>query len=472
MDYLIKPWAHQLKVIEAAKDADEYALFLEMGAGKTASTINICRHKFVDHKRVLKTLVVCPIIMVRAWEKEWKLHSKVGKHVVALTGTGPERVKRLKKHLEIYPNAIVVVNYEALLSKGVLDAVTKFSPEVIIADESQRLKNHKSKRAQVVTALGSKALYRYILTGTPILNNPMDIFSQYLFLDQGKTFGHNFYSFRAKYFEDRNVGMPSFRHFPNWQMRRGSADELQKKIYKKAMRIKKEDCMELPPLVRTTYEVELSKEQRKVYDEMAQEFIAYLGDKACVAQNALTKILRLQQVITGFAKLDDKTVNWFTDVPRLRALNELVEDILPNKVIIWASFRDNYERIMLELQGHGPILQLVGGMSDKDRTEAVELFQKCPKHKIIVCNQKAAGLGVTLTAASYMIYFSRTYSLEDDLQSEARAHRGGSEVHEKITRIDLVAPKTVDEAILKALSSKQNIAENILTLRNHMQNIF
>jgi SNF2 family DNA or RNA helicase len=139
---------------------------------------------------------------------------------------------------------------------------------------------------------------------------------------------------------------------------------------------------------------------------------------------------------------------------------------------VWACFRENYQAIAdLLNEGKNPIEYrlLVGGMTEKDRLKSIEDFQTDPKVRVLVANQSAGGVGVNLTAASSMIYFSRNFSLEADMQSEARNHRGGSEVHDKITRIDLVAPGTIDEVVLDALLRKENLAANILAYKERFK---
>jgi SNF2 family DNA or RNA helicase len=151
----------------------------------------------------------------------------------------------------------------------------------------------------------------------------------------------------------------------------------------------------------------------------------------------------------------------------MEVLRETLEDLIDaHKVIVWACFRENYAMLssMLNEQKINHTV-LYGGMTEKQRVVNIEAFTKNDACRVLVANQAAAGLGINLVEASYSLYFSRNFSLEQDLQSEARNYRGGSEMHAKVTRIDLVTPGTIDEVILKALASKQNIADNILGFR-------
>lgn len=476
MDYLIKPWQHQLDAIEKATKGNHFAFFAEMGCGKTVMAINTLRYICASNKRLLRTLILCPIVVVEQWKREFHKHSKIGDSVICLKGDGKKRTALFKETAWDCDNPrakVFVTNYEALNIDDLFKLILFWKPEVVICDESQRIKNHKALRTKKVTWLSDIANYRYILSGSPILNTPMDIFSQFRVLDQGQSFGKNFFGFRAKYFYDKNAGMPKMKYFPNWQPLPSTLSDFNKIIYTKSIRVLKKDCLDLPPLVRKQVFADMSPKQASMYESMRKAFVAYLEGKTCVASMALVKGLRLQQITSGFFKTDEDEEIVYDDVPRLDALGELLEEITEHsKVIVWACFQKNYEMILdmiaksKEIKGH--TCTLTGGMSDKKRQESIDLFQENPDYKIMVANQGAGGIGVNLTAASYAIYYSRNFSLEQDIQSESRCHRGGSEIHEKITRIDIVTPNTIDEVILEALYRKENLANNILSLKGKL----
>lgn len=473
MQYLCKPWDHQLKAIERAlASPGGFAFFMDLGTGKTSTTINVLRHHYTRQGKILRTLILCPVVVCINWHREFKIHSKVADHVCVLTGSGKKRGELLRKALDgTSKHKIFVTNYEALSMKELYPLLVDFAPTIIVADEAHKIRNHKALRTKLAVQLADNASYKYILTGSPILNNPMDLFSQFRFLDGGATFGRNFYAFRLKYFYDKNAGMPSQRYFQNWQPRDGSFSEITRRISPLAITVKKKDCLDLPPLVRKRVFVPLAGAQAKAYREMKSLFVTYLQDKACVAQLAIVKGLRLQQILSGFMKMDDDagTIVHFPENPRLDALRELLEDMIPptEKVIVWSVFRDSYKQItdMFDDMKAFEYRTLVGGMTDKNRQEAIDSFQTNPKVRVLLANQQAGGVGVNLTAASYAVYYSRNFSLEADFQSEARNYRGGSQMHEKVTRIDLVTPETIDEAILDALARKESIADSVLKLR-------
>jgi len=469
MEYLIKPWAHQLEAIERARGVRDFALFFEMGTGKTATTINILRHKFTQSRQVMRTVIFGPPIILENWKREWGMHSKLSpKHILVLNGSQKKRVRAFLSNSDA---RILITNYESLLMKDLMAAIVQWAPEVLVFDESQRIKTPNSKRTKEAIKLADLASvrHRYILSGTPVLNSPMDLFSQFRALDCGETFSKNFFIFRAHYFFDKNAGMPRDRYFPNWQIRPGAVEELNKKILAKGTRVTKEECLDLPPLVRQEVRVELGAEQRKAYEEMRKDFITYLQDKACVSTMALTKALRLQQIVSGHVPLrgeagTEPVVYRFADNPRAHALKDILEEITPNhKVLIWAVFKENYVQIreVCELLGIRYV-EVHGEIGNIKKFEAVELLNTDPSVRVLIGHPASGGVGINLVSASYSIFYSRSFSLEQDLQAEARNHRGGSEVHARITRIDLVASETIDELISKKLASKEQMGEKLL----------
>lgn len=459
MDYKIPLWKHQLEAVQKSENLDEFAFLMDVGTGKTAACINAIRKKYEKHGKILKTLILAPPIVLKNWANEFLMHSYIpaGK-ITILSGSQKERIKKFTE------NSIFITNYESLLMKDLMAKFLEWGPEIIVADESHRVKNMQSQRTKKAIALADLAKYRYILSGSPILNSPMDIFSQFKFLDGGKRFGRNFYVFRAIYFYDKNAYMPKHIHFPNWQIKAGADKEISRKIHEVGIQIKKEDCLDLPPLVKQTIEVGMGAAQEKMYLQMEHEFIAYLDDKACVAQLALTKALRLQEIVSGYIKFEDDTIEDFKENPRKTALKELLEVITQeNKVIIWACFRQNYKHITSiceELQI--PFVEVHGDVPDTKKQKNVEAFQNDKEIKVFVGHPGSSGIGINLIEATYSIFYSRNFSLEHDIQAEARNYRGGSEKHKKITRIDLVCPGTVDELVLKKLALKQEIGQNIL----------
>ncbi len=473
MEYLIKPWAHQEKAIAKSYTEPNLALLFEMGVGKTGTAINILRGRYEYHKRVLRTLILAPLVVTRNWKDEFALHSRIDpKDILVLSGTGAKREQNLEKFLSGNPNKIVIMNYEALQNQAIYSTVYKWAPEVLICDEAHKLKDPQGKRAKLVYILSKLCPHRYILTGTPVLNSYLDVFMPYKILDGGETFGSNYYVFKDRYFKDKNAprrGTPGY--FPDWVFKNEMFQEFQQRLAHRSLQAKKSECLDLPPLTKIKRFVDLSSEQARMYKSMRDEYLTYVrsltgNPPIVIAQLAITKALRLQQIISGFAKDENGIIHDLGETPRLACLNELLEEIAVkqgSKVIVWAVFKENYRKIGQLCEKLGiKYTELHGGNSQQEKVDNMNTFRNDPDTKVIIANQNAGGVGVNLTEAAYSIYFSKNFSLEQDLQSEARNFRGGSEMHEKITRIDLIAPGTLDELVDEALRQKQNIAEAIL----------
>jgi len=459
-------WKHQSEAIHKAVPTSELGLFFEQGTGKTRTCIEILRRKFSKEGRVMRTLIVCPLIVCRNWKDEFAKYSKISPDkITILTGEGKKRVKVLEKLLD--RDSIIITNFEGVQVKDIPELLAQWGIEVLVVDESQRVKNPQSKRAKVIEHLSKGTTYRYILSGTPILNSPMDLFMQFKILDLGKTFGSNFFTFRAMYFEDKNAGMRGkHNYFPKWEPRANIFAEFNKLIKHRSVRVLKSECLDLPPMVRQKVYVGLSPAQRKLYEEMKKEYVTFIANekgtpKAVVAQLAITKSLRMQQILSGFAKDDEGTIHNL-ECPRLAALEEILEDLTPNhKVIVWAVFKENYKDIAAICQKLNiKFAELHGEIKDKN-TE-IDKFRLEEDCRVMIANQGAGGVGINLIEANYSVYYSKGFSLEHDLQSEARNYRGGSEMHSKVTRIDLIAEGTLDELINDSLANKQKISEVIL----------
>ena len=475
LTFSLTPYEWQFTAMKNAEHKSCYALLAEVGSGKTGAMINILRLKCGHNVGLMRTVIFTPLITLYNWQDEFKMHSNIDPKFVLPLAHAAKRNKSFEKQTKEFDKSIIIVNYEALLNENFFKLLQNWKPEVIIADEMHYIKNYRSKRAKALFKLAVNARLRYGMTGTPILNSPMDIFMQFKFLDLGASFGTNFFRFRARYFQDVNAAWSDKKsHFPKFEFIPSMVQEFNEKIYQSAIRVTKEQCLDLPPLIKKTIKVPLSKEQQKHYDTMKRDFIAFIESetekgttKAVVAQIALTKALRLQQICCGYMTTEDGEEINMKDVPRLKIVKELLEQITPDhKVILWCSFKNNYKQLgdiceALNLK-HGFI---TGSMSLDAKKETMDNLKNDPDFKVVIANRRAGGIGINLIEASYSIVFSRNFSLGEEIQSEARNYRGGSQIHERITKLDLCAPDTIDETVLAALKSKQKISDQIIDLK-------
>lgn len=487
MKFVREPWAHQLAAIQkqAALSLDgpqgsSFALFMDPGVGKSSTAINIWRNRCNTEKRFLRTLVFCPPIVVPNWRDEFRLNSSIPMEKLRLlTGPGKRRVTHF--HRLAFPVSkaqpqpgIFVTNYESLLMPELFELFRIWQPEAIIFDESHELKNYKakrSKRAEELANAGPLIPFKQILTGSPVLKDAMDLFQQFLILDGGQTLGRNFFIFQARYFRDRNAGMPKDRYFPDWQLMTQEKDgidgatALSAAIAPKSVSAKKAECMDLPPFVQTTLKVPMTSEQVRMYEEMKRDFITYMEGDACVATLAVTKALRMMQIASGYLKATESGLELPIDgAPKQEALKSLLAHLAPNhKVLVWAVWKNNYAQIRQVCEELNiKYVEINGEVSEKARNAAVLAINEDPTVRVLIGHPGSGGVGVNLVGASYSIFYSRTFSLKHSIQAEARNYRGGSEIHEKITRYDLVCENSIDELVSEALASKLELSDKLL----------
>jgi len=481
--FKLRPYKWQLEALEMSRQMGSVGLLAEMGTGKTGALINILRLHYGRHKRMMRTLILTPLVTVYNWQDEFGIHSYIKKEdiVVLDKRSSKAKINQALKQIEdkvsgeLKHNKILIVNYDVLLNKVFIAMMLEWGVEVLVCDESHMVKTPSAKRSKATTKVADQARYKFIMTGTPILNNVRDIFNQFRILDGGETFGKSYSVFTSKYMMDENEAWKGRQgYFPNLVARPEMFGELTDLIYKKCIRVLKKDCLDLPPLIKEKRVIELTPKQRKYYEEMKRDFVTFIDENkksgnikgSMIAQVAVTKALRLQQIVTGYLPMDNGESVELDDNPRLAATKDLLEELTPNhKVIVWCSFIKNYEmlgRICTELGlGH---VYITGKMSLQQKKEAMDEFRQNDGVRVVIANRKAGGIGINLVEASYSIVYSRNFSLGDELQSEARNHRGGSEIHDKITKIDLVARDTIDEQVLEALSNKQDISSRVIDL--------
>jgi SNF2 family DNA or RNA helicase len=300
------------------------------------------------------------------------------------------------------------------------------------------------------------------MTGSPITQSPMDLYSQCTFLGPWHLGHRSFFSFQSRYARivRRNLGSHSFNQVVGYQ----NLDELSSKLDGFSYRILKKDCLDLPEKVYVKRSVEMNEWQARAYKQMKDNAVTFLEQGEMVtAQNVLTQILRLQQICSGFVKTDDGSVEKFP-TNKLDELMALLEET-SGKVIIWAVFVQDLNNIQAALAkeyGPGSVAVYAGGTGAEDRQKIVTDFQE-PKSplRFFVGQSRTGGYGLTLTEASTVVYYTNSFDLEVRIQSEDRAHRIGQK--NNVTYIDLVTDGTVEEKILKALRNKINIASEVLS---------
>lgn len=440
---------------------------MDMGTGKSKVLIDTFSILY-DQGKIRAVLIVAPKSVYQNWlEKEIPLH--IPDHVVhKMVAWSPSTTKKNQRQLEqlfepVEELKILLMNVEAFSTKKGVAFAAKFLDiwqGLFAIDESTTIKNKGANRTKNLIKLSSKASYRRILTGSPITRSPLDLFTQCEFLKEGALKHSSYWTFQSRYAQmiRRNLGSHAFNQIVGYQ----NLDELNSIIEPFSYRIRKEDCLDLPDKVYIRRTVELTKPQMEAYNSMKRSALALVEGSVVSASTVLTQILRLQQVCSGFVNTEEGEMKRLPN----NKLSELVSAIeeISGKVIIWANFTADLHAIKEELikhYGESSCALFSGETPSENRQQIVTDFQDAEHPlRFFIGQPRTGGFGLTLTQAKTVIYYSNGYDLEVRLQSEDRAHRIGQ--NNKVTYIDIVTEKTVDEKILRALRNKINIASLIL----------
>ena len=462
-----KPYAHQIKALEKSWNKIAYAYFMEMGTGKSKVLVDNIAMLY-DNGNINGALIIAPKGVYRNWySSEIPIHlASHIQHKMVLWTASTSKAKD-KEYQQLFKSDydlhILVMNVEAFSTKKGIDFAAKFlrtHRTIMAVDESTTIKTPTAKRTKAIVALGKNAIYRRILTGSPITKSPLDLYTQCEFLDEDLLGHGSFYSFRNRYaiMIDRNFGGRRVQIVGGYKR----LDELTDILNVFSYRVLKEDCLDLPEKIYIKREIELTEEQKMAYSTMKSAALAQLNGKLATAPHVLTQMMRLHQITCGHLKTDEG------DITELKSnrLSELMDvlDEVEGKAIIWANYIYDIEHIVTELKkkyGDDSVVQYYGAVPSEQRQTNIEKFQD-PKsnYRFFVGNPQTGGYGITLTCANTVIYYSNGYDLEKRLQSEVRAHRIGQK--KSVTYVDLIASKTVDEKIVKALRAKINIASTIM----------
>lgn len=410
---------------------------------------------------VTKVLIVSPTSVCSVWEKELEETATFPYTCKVMLGDKKSRLKvlsDLKKNCQKLK--VAVINYESVWRDGIFESLQDYNADMIICDESQRIKTHNSKQSKAMHKLGDMAMYKLILSGTPVQNNAMDIWSQYRFLDR-TIFGDSYYAFRGRYAVMGGFECKQITGYKN-------LDELVKKEHSIAFRVTKEEAVDLPEQTFETRYIELSKKERKLYDMLRKNSYAELANGGQItAATVLTKLLRLQQLTGGFLVKDDATKPEQISTAKLDALKDIILDYVVDdgkKLVIFARFLAEVKAIIKlaekVLPADKKAVSIYGDIKKEERGSIVAKFQTDKDTVLFIGQIDTAGTGITLTAADTCVYYSKNFNYATYEQSLSRIHRLGQ--RNKCTYIDLVVSDSVDETITKALREKENLAKTVV----------
>jgi len=461
-----KPYKHQLTALEKSWNRETYAYFMEMGTGKTKVLIDNVAMLY-DKGKVDGALIIAPKGVVKTWYEQ-ELPTHLPDHIENVTVLWQSNItkkqqEKLESLFEIDTALhILVMNVEAFSTEKGVKFANKFlnSHKVLMAiDESTTIKTPTAKRTKNIISLGKHAKYKRIMTGSPVTKNPLDLYTQCLFLDPYLLDFQSYYAFRNRYavMKSMHVRGKTIQVVHAFQ----NLAELSESLQNFSYRVLKEDCLDLPPKNWIKRHITLSKEQQKVYDQMKKTALATLNGKVTSTMTVITQLMRLQQITCGHFVADDGT----TQEIKSNRITELIDvlDETEGKAIIWGHWQKDIKNIVNEIEkiyGPGSVVSYYGLTPQDERQDNIRQFQDDPKCRFMVGTPSTGGYGITLTAANTVIYYSNGYDLEKRLQSEDRAHRIGQK--KNVTYIDIIAEETVDEKIVKSLRDKINIASEVL----------
>lgn len=435
-----------------------FGFLFEMGCGKTLTAIAVAGTLYSERK-INKLLVVAPTSVCSVWPEDFGKFADFPHLEKIMLGTKSQRLKQLKE-LESFPCEalkVAVINYESVWRDDIFDKLVEFNADMIICDESQRIKTHDAQQSKAMHQLGDLARYKLILSGTPVQNNAVDLYSQYRFLDP-TVFGNNFYKFRNRFCV---MGGFNRRQIVNYK----DLDLLIKKEHSIAYRVTKKEALDLPEQTFETRYITLTPSEKKLYNTLKKESATELANGETIsASTVLTKLLRLQQFTGGFVIADGEEKPHQIGSGKINALEDIVDDYVIDggkKLVIFARFRAELDLIQNLLDKkklkYGVIY---GDIKLSDRGEIVKDFQENEETKVFLAQIDTAGLGITLTAADTCVYYSVNFNYAAYSQSLARIHRIGQ--RNTCTYIHLTTKGTVDELIMKALHKKEDLAKTIV----------
>lgn len=505
---------HQAEVYNAHRDARYFALFWEMGLGKTKTVIDVASHLYLT-RRIDALLIVAPKSVYYDLVSIEVPRHMAAPHVAMAWNTAGRRKEaaRLRANLFLDPDEfpgrlrVVAISYPALRTddgKNFVSMLLKIHRCMMVVDESTAISHHGTDQSKIVKKLGRLAHYKWICTGTPVAQSPFQAHSQIQFLDPDFWGLHGLRTYEAfkqefGVYSLRTVGggkkFNELQHYRN-------LDRLNRILAPISSRLLKEDSsVHLPPKMYTIRTFEMTDEQRAAYDALRDTYRAELDAGMYVeAPMAIVRVARLQQITSGFVTADeviddepnveDQLTLPYTglepgdvvdgsdfaepvlrvterrvvdlvppaDNPRLALLVDLV-DACSHKVIVWCRFRRDVDLIVEALGDR--CVRYDGKVRSADRRIALSRFRDADDPaRVFVANVHAISQGVTLTIAKTMIYYSNSYSLERRLQSEDRFHRIGQDSPVHI--IDLVARDTVDATVVDVLKRKFDVAAQVM----------
>lgn len=454
-----KPWTNQAVALACALHEDGFLCAMDLGTGKTKVGIDYCR--FFQHRSEdLKVLVVCLNSAVENWADEVKIHSDMRSVCIRAYSTKEKSSKDLKFEM-LDGGGFFITSFESLLywvtkkekagdksrrdiDRKLLDRLLSFDFDVMIIDESHKIKNHRSLIFRIIKAMSKSISKRLLMTGTPF-NTLIDIWTQYYLVDFGDTFFQNITKFRESYFENKGW------FGPKWVVTKTGEKRIREKLFSKAIRYEESEVGELPDKVYRILEYPLSVEQREVYDNLLEK----IPDGR--VKDVVNRTMAFKQICSGFII---KTNYTFGKNPKIEFLRDLVEQVVDaHKIVVFHEFTLEGILIQKMLKKMKVKFNLLNG-SVKDKHKEYKTFQDDDSYRVMIAHPKSGGASINLVAATYCLFFSNGGSVISRKQAEKRIHRGGQK--SRCFFYDFTGKKTVETSQLKMLRSGIDMFDNTM----------
>lgn len=459
-----KPWKHQLAALRylMKEEHSSAALLLKMGAGKTKIWIDLINNKGFD-----LTLIVCPYKAARVWLKQFPIHS-VDQSIFVYNLcelSSSEKVGTMQKHLKELKSGckiVYIINYDSIWREPFRSYIKdKVKFDAIICDESHRLKSPSSKVSKFMQVLGRRCDHRYIATGTLLAQTPLDVYAQYRFMNP-TVFGTNYENFSKRYtnvdvYKTMRLGYTVLDEKEPYT----NLDDLRERIMSCAFSVDAE--LDLPPTRDISVEFDISPKIERMYKELQKEGAVELSSGTVEINNALSLVLRAQQLTSGFVQVEDEYGNRSIEVldeARCKALEDLLLDLpIDEPVVVFARFKQDIKNIHRVCEDTGRKCSEISGRCD----EYDDWDQG--KTSVLIVQIESGAEGLDFTRAKYAVYYTLTHKLWQYTQSRKRLHRPGqsNEVTYYILLGKLRKGKSIDEGILDSLNKNENFIQKVIS---------
>lgn len=453
-----KPFQHQIEGFQYGLNNDKWLLGDEQGLGKTKQAIDIAVAKKLQ-RGYKHCLIICGVNGLKwNWRNEIHTHSNESAWILGQRfsnryskiniGSSADKLEDLKNldHINSY---FLITNVETLRNEDIVKEFQKLCKDktigLVVIDEIHKCKNPSSQQGKGILKVQPEC--RIAMTGTPLMNTPMDLFIILKWLGYEK---HAFYAFKNHYAVMGGYGGYEVIGYKN-------LDELQERLDNVMLRRLKNDVLDLPEKVRVTEYVELTPRQKQVYDEVTAEIKMNI-DQIKMVNNPLAELIRMRQA-TGYTGILSSTIK---ESAKLDRMEELVEEAVSNgkKVVIFSNWTQMtlpiYNRLAVKYHG----TYITGEVDSDQRAEHVRRFQEDDDCKFVVGTIGAMGTGLTLTAGTVEIFMDEPWNRANKEQAEDRCHRVGTK--ESITIYTLIAKNTIDERINDIVEQKGMMADAIV----------